>query len=137
MVKRHVLVMLICGQLLLMASPLLIAQSVEDGFTPILGTSGQVGESTGIAAMHVQPDGKQLIAGQHQSDFMLVNTTDQCSGQNIPVSSFCGFEVIFNPSVAGIRQAQLHIISNAPGGPELIRLSGTNDVLFFDGFDDE
>jgi len=78
-----------------------------------------------------------VIVGEQQSDFMLVTTTDQCSGQSIPMNEFCGFEVIFNPSDSGIRQAQIQIISNAPGGPELIRLRGTNNVLLFDGFENE
>lgn len=81
--------------------------------------------------------GNITIVGQHQNDFMLVTATDQCSNQSIPVSDFCGFEVVFNPSDAGIREARVQILSNVPGGPKFIRLRGTNDVLFFDGFDDE
>ncbi len=75
------------------------------------------------------------IIGPDAGDFVLIAAADQCSNVTVPIGDFCGFEIVFNPSASGIREAQARIISNAPSSPDFVELLGTSDVIFFDGFD--
>jgi hypothetical protein len=89
----------------------------------IVENTGDVGLQLGVAA----------ISGVHGADFGIGN--DGCAGELLANGDFCGIEITFSPSAAGIRRARLQVPSKAPDSPEEGVLIGSNDVLFSDGFE--
>ncbi|MFU8877750.1 MAG: choice-of-anchor D domain-containing protein, partial [Wenzhouxiangellaceae bacterium] len=79
--------------------------------------------------------GTLTIQGSQAGDFDFGG--DVCSGQIVAPDANCTFEVIFTPQAAGIRRAWVSIPSNAPGSPHRVDLLGTQDVIFFDGFESD
>lgn len=87
-------------------------------------------ENVGLAAVDLGTVG---IAGSASEDFLI--STDTCSSVNLEVNEFCGIDVQFQPSMPGIRQADLVVESNLESSPGTVMLEGTNDVVFTDGFE--
>lgn len=73
------------------------------------------------------------ISGPQAAEFSI--TLDGCSGAPVDPGLFCTIDLGFSPTAAGVRSATLRIDSNAPSGPVLVTLRGSNDVIFADGFD--
>jgi len=72
------------------------------------------------------------LSGLHPGDFGIVAT--DCPLQIGP-GQFCGLDIEFIPSQAGVRTALLDLFSNAPSSPDQVTLIGSNNVLFADGFE--
>lgn len=67
------------------------------------------------------------VAGTDSSDFRLQKSANSCpesSGQLAPRAS-CEIAVIFAPATAGGKSAQVVIIDDAAGSPQIVPLSGT------------
>ncbi len=63
------------------------------------------------------------LLGPQAADFAI--THDGCSRVSLPPGGTCTIAVSFDPASVGASSAQLSIISDAPGSPQLISLSGT------------
>jgi YD repeat-containing protein len=64
------------------------------------------------------------LAGTNASEFS--KSSDNCSGQTLAPSSNCTIQVVFSPTSAGAKSANLSILSNDPDTPTLnVQLSGT------------
>lgn len=91
-------------------------------------------ESTGPAELVLE---MLTIEGNAASDFDIVS--DDCSTQSIgtqaSTENTCPFDVTFTPSEPGVREAQIMIPSNSESSPDAVPLQGTNDVVFFSGFE--
>jgi serine protease len=66
------------------------------------------------------------MAGAYADDF--TKSEDTCSGNIIAPSQTCKIAIIFHPSAADVRTAQLHIPSDAVNALDSIVLSGTGQV---------
>ena len=86
-------------------------------------------ENTGAVALAVQTI---TLTGVDSTDFAL--TTDTCSGQGLSPGQFCGFEVVFTPTIEGVRTAEIMIDTDLFAQPFTIDVMG-GDTLFSDGFD--
>ena len=72
------------------------------------------------------------ITGTDASEFSIQN--DNCSGQTIAPSDTCTVDVVFSPTSAGSKSANLSIPSNDPDeNPVNIALSGTGASIFDTG----
>jgi hypothetical protein len=79
--------------------------------------------NTGMADLIV---GAITFTGTNASEF--AKPIDNCSGQTIALSSSCTIEVVFLPTSAGAKSANLSIPSSAPGSPKLVPLRGVGIV---------
>ncbi len=86
-------------------------------------------ENTGKVAITVQTIG---VTGDASTDFAL--TMDTCSSEVLSPGEFCGFEVVFTPTVEGLRAAEIMIDTDLYAQPFRIDVTG-GDTLFSDGFD--
>jgi hypothetical protein len=76
--------------------------------------------NTGDQALSVNAIG---LAGTNPSDFLV---TPSCSVPTIlSLNATCTVSVVFSPTAAGTRQANLTATDNAPGSPQAMVLSGT------------
>ena len=75
-----------------------------------------------VSGVPVTFSGAQVV-GANAADFTAVN--------NCPatITSFCDVYVTFTPSVTGVREAELQIMDNASGSPQIIPLAGLGTVL--------
>lgn len=89
-------------------------------------------ESTGEGDLVIDP---VTLKGPQATDYQII--MDSCSGATLPTGAACGIDVAFTANAPGVRNAWVEIRSNAPNSPSLLNLIGTNDVLFFDGFEQE
>lgn len=89
--------------------------------------------STGLADLLID---SIALVGPEAADFALDTADDQCTGAQLPTGSTCTFTLQFTPSDSGIRRAEITISSNAMNGAGRVELLGTNDVVFFDGFEE-
>jgi len=87
-------------------------------------------ENVGLAMVELGP---VAIDGLAPGDFLV--TTDTCSSVSLAVDDFCGIDVAFQPTISGVRTAELTVNSSAGGGSNKVALEGTNDVVFFDDFE--
>ena len=62
------------------------------------------------------------VAGTNASDFSQTNT---CNGASLATGAKYTVNVVFTPSAAGSRTANLTIADNAPGSPQSVALNGT------------
>ena len=79
--------------------------------------------------------GTIITEGPAAADIQIAPSDDQCSLEIVDPDGTCGIGIRFVPQTPGIRTADLRIPSNDPGGPEVIELQGTSDVVFFNGFE--
>ncbi|WP_406120510.1 choice-of-anchor D domain-containing protein [Streptomyces canus] len=79
--------------------------------------------STGTAALTVA---EAQLGGAAPQDFEI--TTDDCSGERLDSGTECAIEVVFRPTVTGLREATLKIPDNSPGDVRTVRLSGTGTL---------
>ena len=89
-------------------------------------------ESLGPGDLIVGPISLQ---GPEALDYQFVN--DTCSNASIPAGEACGVDVAFSVMEPGVRRAWLEIPSNSPDSPSRVDLIGTNDVVFFDKFEQD
>ncbi|MEM1082363.1 MAG: choice-of-anchor D domain-containing protein, partial [Pseudomonadota bacterium] len=108
---------------------------LEFGDVPISSPSTPVTvliESNGLTDLCI---GSIAIVGPHASDFERSIAFDNCSGATLVPSSDCTVEFTFTPSAAGVRTASAIVSTNTAEGTASIALRGTNNVVFFDGFE--
>lgn len=67
------------------------------------------------------------LTGADRSEFGI--QSDNCSGQHVTSSGSCTVQVVFSPTSAGAKQANLSIPSNAPAMPTEVSLSGRGNFL--------
>lgn len=79
--------------------------------------------STGTAALTVAA---AQLGGAAPQDFEI--TTDGCSGERLDSGTECAIEVVFRPTVTGLRKAALKIPDNSPGDVRTVALSGTGTL---------
>jgi len=73
-----------------------------------------------------------ILSGSHPGDFLL--DSDLCTGTALGVGQFCDLAIVFVPTVAGDRWAEIAIQTGA--GPVFsVGLSGGGDLLFADDFE--
>lgn len=88
-------------------------------------TSG-AGPSTTFSVASTGTDGLQLetvgLTGGHATDFPMSTTC--ASGSYIGSGGSCSVTVSFDPSAIGTRSASIRIVSDAPGSPHLVPLTG-------------
>jgi len=77
-----------------------------------------------------------VVSGPAAADFSLPAANNSCGSATLAAGQSCGFELVFTPQQAGIRNASVAIGSSDPNGVRVIALTGTSGVLFFDGFED-
>jgi Htaa len=65
--------------------------------------------------------------GNHLEDFFVAG--DTCSGAALAPGEECTFRVRFAPGAETVRQATISVLSDAPGGPVEVALSGTGSPL--------
>jgi hypothetical protein len=75
------------------------------------------------------------FTGPAAADFSIVPTQDACTGRAVQPGNTCGFTVRFAPMAPGVRRAAVWLDSNDPDGPPAVELLGTQDVVFFGGFE--
>ena len=81
--------------------------------------------NTGNADLEI---GTISITGTDASEFTIQN--DNCSGRTIAPSGACTVDVVFSPTSAGAKSANLTIPSNDPGIPTLnVALNGTGVII--------
>ena len=73
------------------------------------------------------------IEGANAGDFSV--EINDCAGTQLPGGAFCGIDIGFSPGAPGVREAMLRLESSAPSSPDSVLLRGSNDVVFFDGFE--
>lgn len=73
------------------------------------------------------------ISGANAIDFGV--DVDGCTALPVAPAGSCNVDLSFSPTAPGVRRAVLQIESNSPGGPTLVSLAGSNDVLYADGFE--
>jgi Abnormal spindle-like microcephaly-assoc'd, ASPM-SPD-2-Hydin len=83
---------------------------------------GAVISSTGLDAVNFS---SFSIAGTNASDFAISSKT---CGSSLPDSNSCLVYVVFTPTAAGARSAQLQIADNVSGSPQIVQLSGTGQA---------
>lgn len=113
-----------------------VMPSILDFGEQLLGitTASQmvVVESTGEGDLAIDP---VTLKGPQASDYQI--TMDSCSGATLSTAAVCGIDVAFTANAPGVRSAWVEIRSNASNSPNYVNLIGTNDVLFFDGFEQD
>jgi Htaa len=65
--------------------------------------------------------------GDHLEDFLVA--ADSCSGATLAPGEECTFRVRFAPGAEDVRQATIGVLSDAPGDPLEVALSGTGGAL--------
>jgi hypothetical protein len=65
------------------------------------------------------------VSGAASGDFHI--TGDSCSGATLQPEGTCGIDVLFTPTAAGTRDAELEIVDNGAGSPRTVALVGTAD----------
>jgi len=106
----------------------LSATSLSFGSQPVAVTSPAETvtlTNTGSAPLNVN---RLALAGANLDDFTEIANT--CGG-SVAAESSCTIGVTFTPSAGGARTAVLSIADNAPGGPQMVNLSGagSHDVI--------
>ena len=76
--------------------------------------------NTGESALRVR---LTRTGGGHADEFIV--STDTCSDEVVPGGGVCTVRVRFSPTALGARSSALQIVSNAPGSPHGVTLSGT------------
>jgi predicted NUDIX family NTP pyrophosphohydrolase len=66
------------------------------------------------------------VADANRRDFRIA--ADKCEDTMVRVGDGCAIDVVFRPTAAGARAANLRITDNAPGSPHTVPLSGTGAV---------
>ena len=87
-------------------------------------------ENTGAGTLE---PGTVTISGPQAGEFSI--ELNDCLGAQLGAGEFCGIDIGFAPTQPGVRQATLTLQSNAPGSPNRVRLRGSSDVVFADGFE--
>ncbi|MEW6354015.1 MAG: S8 family serine peptidase [Pseudomonadota bacterium] len=67
--------------------------------------------------------GAASISGANATDFTL--STNTCSGATLAPRAQCAISVVFKPTAAGVRTAQVTVAGNAANSPQRVNLSGT------------
>ena len=75
--------------------------------------------NTGTASLFVNG----LSLSGDALDFTIVG--DGCSGLTLAVGTSCSVSIVFEPTLAGTRSAQLVVTDNAPNSPQTAALTGT------------
>ena len=88
-------------------------------------------ENTGEVDVAVQ---SITLTGFASTDFAL--SMDTCSAEVLDPGEFCGFELVFTPTIAGVRRAEIIIDTDLFAQPFRVDVLGTSNVVFFDGFED-
>lgn len=104
----------------------------EQALNTISPVSSVTVTSSGLADLLIE---SITLDGPQASEFVLNGANDKCTGAQLPTSNTCIFTLEFSPSESGIRRAEITINSNAINGDGRVELLGTNDVVFFDGFE--
>ena len=82
----------------------------------------------GTADLLIGPSpGGVSVTGADPGDFLL--TSDTCSGATVPSLGSCNVGVVFSPSAASLRSAELTVFSNDPASPRLFISLGGRGVL--------
>ena len=88
-------------------------------------------ENTGEVDVAVQ---SITLTGPASTDFAL--SMDTCSAEVLDPGEFCGFELVFTPTIAGVRRAEIIIDTDLFAQPFRVDVLGTSNVVFFGGFED-
>ena len=88
-------------------------------------------ENTGEVDVAVQ---SITLTGSASTDFAL--SMDTCSAEVLGSGEFCGFEVVFTRTIAGVRRAEIIIDTDLFAQPFSVDVLGINNVVFFDSFEE-
>lgn len=114
------------GPLFTVSSSLLIftpSQLLNSGVCTSAPPAGECSKpvtitNSGTAAMTIS---SVTVSGTNAADF---TPSGSCFGATVAAGSTCTVNVAFAATVAGIETATLTIVSNAPGSPQTVSLSG-------------
>jgi hypothetical protein len=65
------------------------------------------------------------LAGPGAASFSIDPNTDTCSGTHVAGGASCTVDLVFSPTSAGAKTANLVVTDNAPGGTHTLALTGT------------
>ena len=114
----------------------------EAGLTPAGLDFGEVALATtavgavtlaNIGTGTLEP-GAITLSGAQAGDFSI--EINNCAGVQLANGESCAIDIGFTPGAPGIRRATLRLESNAATSPDTVDLIGTNNMVFFDGFED-
>ncbi len=115
------------------ASPLVSLSTTSLAFG-----SQVVGSQSGAQTVTLQNNGSLpltlssiSLAGTNPLEFALLGGNNACpqTGGTIAAGATCLISVAFAPQSVGAKSAQVMILDNAPGSPQLIALSGTGTTV--------